>query len=443
MTSLKSYHQRLVYLLTYSRADISRFPTKQHFANVVVEAWKSCGIEISHWVVSIEGHAVTDNDGEMNMFHYHMALKLAKRGRWLQVRRFLDETFSIQVHFSDSHNTYYRAYKYVTKEDTECLHSERHPELSSPPKTERALASKKRKAREKNACSPRKARKQRGLTVYDVTQLILAKKITTRLELVCLSVEQSREGKCELAEFIANRSNKVEDALDVAKEFGEAEAKLLRSKKSRIQLLQEAKEGNCSCEGREGTWLEVAIQTLRNNGISIEAFSTAVYIALKKGRGKYQNIFIHGPANSGKTFILKPLKVIYHTFCNPATGTFAWLGAEQAEIIFLNDFRWTKSIIAWADLLQALEGDTVHLPTPKNFCKRDIELSKYTPFFATADAPLVLIKGGSLDHANTEMMHVRWQFFHFWKAIPRSKQVSLEPCGACFAKLVLENVINC
>ena len=91
----------------------------------------------------------------------------------------------------------------------------------------------------------------------------------------------------------------------------------------------------------------------------------------------------------------------------------------------------------------ALEGDTVHLPTPKNFCKRDIELSKDTPFFATADAPLVLIKGGSLDHANTEMMHVRWQFFHFWKAIPRSKQVSLEPCGACFAKLVLENVINC
>ena len=90
-----------------------------------------------------------------------------------------------------------------------------------------------------------------------------------------LSVEQSREGKCELAEFIANRSNKVEDALNIAKEFGEAEAELLRSKKSRIQLLQEAKEGNCSCEGREGAWLEVAIQTLQNNGISMEAFCKA------------------------------------------------------------------------------------------------------------------------------------------------------------------------
>jgi hypothetical protein len=438
MASLKSYHQRLVYLITYSRADIAKFPTKQQFADAVLEAWKSCGITISHWVVSIEGHAVTDSNDDMNMYHYHMALKLARRGRWLQVRRFLDETYAIQVHFSDNHNTYYSAYKYVTKEDNECLHSEQHPDLSSPPKTEQALASKKRKAREKNSTRQRKARKEKGLTVYDVSQLILAKKITTRLQLVCLAVEQNREGKSALAEFIANRNNKVNEALEVAKEFSEAEAKFLRSKKSRIQLLQEAKQGNC-CEGCDGAWLETALKALRNNCISVEAFCTALYIALKKGRGKYQNIFIHGPANSGKTFILSPLKIIYHTFCNPATGTFAWLGAEEAEVIFLNDFRWSQAVIAWADLLQALEGDTVHFPAPKNFCKRDIELNKDTPFFATSDAPLLLIKGGSVDHANTEMMQVRWRFFHFWKPIPRSDQISLNPCASCFAKFVLEN----
>jgi hypothetical protein len=171
-----------------------------------------------------------------------------------------------------------------------------------------------------------------------------------------------------LAELIANRSNKVDEALGVAKEFSEAEAKLRRSKKSRIQLLQETKESNC-CEGCEGAWLEAAIETLRKNGIPVEAFCTAIYIAFKKGRGKYQNIFQHGPTNSGKTFMLKPLKVIYKTFCNPATGTFAWLGVEEAEIIFLNDFRWTQAIISWADLLQALEVDTVHLPAPKNVWK--------------------------------------------------------------------------
>ena len=68
--------------------------------------------------------------------------------------------------------------------------------------------------------------------------------------------------------------------------------------------------------------------------------------------------------------------MISDTFSNPATGSFAWIGAEQAEIIFLNDFRWDPKIIAWADLLHALEGDTVHLPAPKNVSSRDVELTK-------------------------------------------------------------------
>jgi hypothetical protein len=90
-------------------------------------------------------------------------------------------------------------------------------------------------------------------------------------------------------------------------------------------------------------------------------------------------------------------------------------------------------VIAWADLLQALEGDVVHLPAPKNFCRRDLELSVDTPFFAMSDAPLVLIKRGSIDRTSTEMMNVRWKFFHFSRAIPQASQVKIEPCGYCFA----------
>ena len=63
-----------------------------------------------------------------------------------------------------------------------------------------------------------------------------------------------------------------------------------------------------------------------------EEFCNAIYNALSKGRGKYRNVFIHGEAN--KSFIFSPIKVIYKTFSNPATGSFAWIGAESAEIIF-------------------------------------------------------------------------------------------------------------
>ena len=89
-------------------------------------------------------------------------------------------------------------------------------------------------------------------------------------------------------------------------------------------------------------------------------------------------------------------------------------------------------------MLQLL-GDVMHLPTPTNFCKRDIELSKDTPVFPTADAPMVLIKGGGIDRENIEMMNVRWRFFHFWRQIPPVEQQQLIPCGPCFTTFILAN----
>ena len=50
-------------------------------------------------------------------------------------------------------------------------------------------------------------------------------------------MEQKKEGKTKLADFIGNRGSKVvEEALQLAKEFDEAPAKLLRKAKSRLKL---------------------------------------------------------------------------------------------------------------------------------------------------------------------------------------------------------------
>ena len=312
------------------------------------------------------------------------------------------------MNFSDNHATYYSMYRYVTKEDNDALHSLCHPDLTDvPPQTESALAMKKRKAKAKQHC--RKSQKRRGdrLSTFDMCQLVQAKPISSHLELVSLAATQVREGKNVLAEFIANRGSKaVDEAIQLAKEFAEAETRLNRSKKTRIELLEEELTGEC-IEGCEGRWLRAEEELLQRHEIEKRSFCNAIYSALEKGRGKYRNVYIHGPANCGKSFIVSPLKVIYQAFSNPATGSFAWIAAEEAEIIYLNDFRWHPKIIAWADFLQALEGDTVHLPAPKNLCSKDIELSKDTPFFATLDAPLVLVKGGVIDRVNTEMMSCR------------------------------------
>ena len=141
MASLDHSRQRIVYLITYSHADTTKFPSKEGFSSAVVEAWQHFGIRVT----------TTMSGDEMNLYHYHVALKLAKRGRWLQVQNYLDKKFGVQVNLSDNHNLYYTAYRYVTKEDCEALHSSGHPDLTDAvPWTEAAKTSRKRKAKDKD-----------------------------------------------------------------------------------------------------------------------------------------------------------------------------------------------------------------------------------------------------------------------------------------------------
>ena len=84
--------QRLVYLVTYSRADLE----KESFAEAVTVAWmQTTGVRVQQWVVAREMHANMTDNTSCNIFHYHMALKIEKRTRWFSVRNWLDEKKSL------------------------------------------------------------------------------------------------------------------------------------------------------------------------------------------------------------------------------------------------------------------------------------------------------------------------------------------------------------
>ena len=158
-----------------------------------------------------------------------------------------------------------------------------------------------------------------------------------------------------------------------------SEETLRRERMSRMEILQEALAGNCT-ENCNGRWLHIALDILQRNSIVRDDFCPAIRELLQKGRGKYRNIFLKGPANCGKTFLFNPLTIIYKTFLNPASTTFAWVGAESAEIIFLNDFRWSAQVLPWQGLLLLLEGQPVHFSAPKTHYAQDIAFEKDTHF---------------------------------------------------------------
>ena len=103
-----------------------------------------------------------------------------------------------------------------------------------------------------------KKRRRKNLSVYDVSQIAVQKGIKTRLELLVLANQQKKEGKTDLAEFIANRGSKaVDEALAVGWEIEEAEKKLERCKSSRTGILYREMGKEC-VDGCSRRWLHMA-----------------------------------------------------------------------------------------------------------------------------------------------------------------------------------------
>ena len=74
----------------------------------------------------------------------------------------------------------------------------------------------------------------------------------------------------------------------------------------------------------------------------------------------------------------------------PVTGKYAWVGLDECEVTYLNDFRWSPELIKWSDFLLLLEGQTVHLPRPTNIFATDlcIQRDNTLPIFATSKGPI-------------------------------------------------------
>lgn len=454
---------RQVYLVTYSQVDTTKFPCRQSFAEAVVQSFSTRKASVVQWCCSKETHRRTSG------IHYHVAIKLDRIQRWLPSKRILQEQHGISVHFSSVHVNYYSAWKYVTKEDTAYEQSEGHPDLTgshAAPTTMRAHEALGERRQERlrsqraveeqpddeaasgdvsespsvESCpTPVRGKKRKRLSAFDVSNVIVEKNLRDRTALLAFANVQKREGKTDLAEFLINRGTKVTNELITnAWEMEQAEAVQRRKEKSRLDLLGEARDDQCLCT-EEGQWETCALEILANNNIPPQLFRECVIQLLVNGRGKYRNVMLTGPANCGKTFLLDPLNSIYYTFTNPASTSFAWVGAEKAEVIFLNDFRWGPQVIAWHDFLLMLEGQVVHLPAPKSYFANDIMFDGDTPIFCTTKRPLVFIKNGCVDDRETEMMEVRWKIFNLTYQIHADEQLQVQPCSSCFARLILNS----
>jgi len=404
---------RRTYLVTYSQADLDKFATRREFGEAVEAAFNagSGKVEVSYWACCMETH---ENTGGQ---HYHCSVKLSGPKRWNRVRQNLATRYGINVNFSESAENYYNAYRYVTKTDTNVYESPNHPDLRQigSPKTKycmkayqqkhknaRQLKHKQQNEPEQTTVKPPKVRR---LSNLDVSEFLVKHNITTDTELYAKAHEQQEDGKKDLAQFVLSRNAKsLQNIIATTWKMRSAAEQLARKEKPPMDMIRDCAEGDC-VEGCNGVWLDCAIEVLQNNRTHPIIFAHAIRDLLEKGRGKFRNVMIIGPANCAKTFLLNPITKIFKTFTNPANNKYAWLGAESSEVIFLNDFRWSSEMIAWKELLLLLEGQTVHLPSPKNHYSSDICIDADTPVFAIGKSRVTYAgRYNTTDEVENEMM---------------------------------------
>ena len=243
------------------------------------------------WCCSLEQHNIISAG-----VHYHMAIKFDRNKRWISTERFLLERRGISIQFSEIHTNYYSAWKYVTKEDKHYMYIQSldHPDLTNmgPPRTMMASIAVQSRSKGKashdaddagkntsdesdvghnhtrvtmdsDADNNKAKRRKQRMTSYELAEIVLAKSIKSRTELLALARQQKLKGKTDIAEFIVNRGAKVvSEVLDTAWEMENSTDDLKSARKSRVQLLHQARQGECT-EGCCGQWLACAKESIR------------------------------------------------------------------------------------------------------------------------------------------------------------------------------------
>ena len=106
---------------------------------------------------------------------------------------------------------------------------------------------------------------------------------------------------------------------------------------------------------------------------------------------------------------------------NPSSSKYALVGAENKELMFLKDLRWSQETISWQEFLNLLERQSVYLAAPKTHYARNILITDDLSIFATNIAPIMF--AGKIANVEGEnvMMEARWRKFQLSVQIPLSE----------------------
>ena len=239
--------------------------------------------------------------------HYHVALKLPGPKHCKSLKESISLKEWIVVNFSGNSDNYYSAYRYICKDDDSVHHSEHHLNLDEVASSGRKSsthtyreAGKPYCPGEPNRCFPK--------TKVESNNQEMSDSIRSHwvfIELFYDVNKREEKEQTDLVAFLLSKSSKsFNNLIKNTWKINKAKSFIERQKATKMQILRKWQSENC-VNGWNIEWYDCAREVLQLNIMNPFVFADAMRDLPEHRRGKFRNVVIVGPANCGKTFLLK------------------------------------------------------------------------------------------------------------------------------------------
>ena len=249
--------------------------------------------------------------------------------------------------------------------------------------------------------------------------------------------------------FLFKRRCQLPSLIQSIWQWEDVDAVLDGAARSRLDTLRAAAAGSCVCGGK---WPAVVATTMVSNGISLKELCRDVYTSMDTGRSETTPVLVLAGSRGGegKSFFLKPLEEVFgseNVLPCPEPGSFPLLDLPGKKVVFLDGWRFNRSVLPYETQCRWYDGSTVSVQRPlnQNGVTGHVSYRGTAPIFVTTKLDdikrLERLSAlnpttGEPEDANASMCFRRLKVYKFSKRIEKP-QSKIKFCPKCFAELVL------
>ena len=414
-------------------------------------------LPVKQLVVFREYHAPDDQG--VKHIHYHVALLLVQKSRFVPLKRSLMNKYKLATHWSCTHNGYWSAVRYGIRASEHkpmtaldpaplafsCMGPQAHPPLdvaAIEPTTAAALAA-RRKHREQVAGERRQPEPR--TEDIDFWPVVVRSGLRPGPEepFAVQKLMAYAKTNCshKMVAWLFKNQDKIGALMEKVWAWEGVDRFLADATRPRFVQFLQARQSPCVCAGR---WMQQVQLSLAMNRISIPELCKSVLSALERGRS--ENVQVPTLAGrfggEGKSLFFAPLRPLFgadHLQERPAGGGFSLMGLEGKKVALLDEWTFFDEDLPLPHQLLWLEGKPVPVQRPQSNFVGHTTYRGDAPIFVTSpEASLAGLceQSAQRPQGPAGMLLRRLMIFSYTVPLPPPPPPRIAPCPRCFACLV-------